>query len=282
MRRTSTPDARFLKDITGSTHNFANAGLRVSATPPGELTGSFVFSSHVLDINIASAQTTLAINSDHLMRGETPANSVAWVPKGSDGRIATKNRDWCLGIEVGSERLAHLTVDDPMGTGGLGDYRPFQSAPQTAHLSCLLLSHLRFGLLDRLFVEGMSLAILAGGLGVARTGRETNGPATAGTNPRIARALDYVEAHLGGDLSVAELAAVAAMSPSWFQSAFKATIGQPVFAYVRERRLERARALLADRRLSLSQIAYGCGFSSHSHMTQLFRAHYGSSPKNMR
>ena len=72
------------------------------------------------------------------------------------------------------------------------------------------------------------------------------------------------------------------MSPSWFQTAFKTATGRPVFAHVRERRLERARALLADRRLSLSQIAYACGFSSHSHMTRLFTAKYGITPTEMR
>ena len=79
-----------------------------------------------------------------------------------------------------------------------------------------------------------------------------------------------------------DIAAVAAMSPSSLQSAFKALTGRPVFSYVRERRLERARILLADRRLSLAQIAYDCGFSSHSHMTRLFTARYGASPRAMR
>ncbi|MDX8350864.1 AraC family transcriptional regulator [Cognatiyoonia sp. IB215182] len=282
MSRTPTPDATVLSDITGSTQNFSNAGLRVSATPPGELTSSFVFSSHVLDVNIAAAQTTLAVNSDYFAKGDTPENSVAWVPKGSDGRISTQNRSWCLGIEVEPERLAHLTKDDPIGISGLGDYRPYRSAPQAALFGRQLLSHLRFGPLDRLFVEGMSLAILACGLGVARTGVEATGPSTAGTHPRIARALDYIEVHLGEDLSVATIASAAAMSPSWLQTAFKANTGQPVFAYVRERRLERARILLADRRLSLSQIAFECGFSSHSHMTRLFTARFGVSPREMR
>ena len=145
-------------------------------------------------------------------------------------------------------------------------------------LAVMLIAHLRQGNADRLSAEGLSIALAA----CALCECNIDGVSVVGTDPRIARAADYIETHLGEDLSVDDIAAVAAMSPSSLQSAFKAVTGRPVFAYVRERRLERARILLADRRLSLAQIAYDCGFSSHSHMTRLFTARYGASPRAMR
>jgi AraC-like DNA-binding protein len=72
------------------------------------------------------------------------------------------------------------------------------------------------------------------------------------------------------------------MSVSWLKTSFRATVGKPVWAYVQERRLEHARLLLSDPDLSLAQIAYECGFSSHSHMTRLFKRRYGVPPAAMR
>ncbi len=263
-------------------HVFTEAGLRVCATSPGALAFNFDFGAHLIDLNLAPAMTRLAINSDRLVESVTPENSIACVPAGTTGRIATENRDWCLSIEIKPDRLESLTHDDRLTPDrSFREYRTFDTAPRAAHLGRLLLGHLRFGEPDRLLVEGLSLAILADGLNLAR-GHRTPVMSSADTDPRIARAIDYIEAHLGKDLSVAEIATIAAMSPSWFQSVFRAIIGRPVFAYVRERRFERARVLLADRRLSLSQIAYTCGFSSHSHMSRMFRARYGTSPSDMR
>ncbi len=261
-------------------HEFARSGLRVLALPPGPAEVAYFMKPLIIDVNLNPVSHDLAVNSDRIRTQTVPADSVSWGPPDTELRLRTTNIDWGLVMEFDPDHVTAL-ASERLETGGIPtdfvDYRP---APQTARLGRQLISHLRFGIPDRLFVEGMSIAIFATALTTAQLAGQA--PSLANTDPRIDRAIDYIEANLAEDLSIAAIANVAGMSPSWFQSAFRAFTGQPVFAYVRARRLERARLLLAGPRLSLSQIAFACGFSSHSHMSRLFRARFGASPSEMR
>ena len=71
------------------------------------------------------------------------------------------------------------------------------------------------------------------------------------------------------------------MSPSWFARAFRRATGAPVHAFVRERRLERARAMLVSD-MPLAEIARVCGFADQSHLTRAFRTRYGVTPGEAR
>ena len=99
---------------------------------------------------------------------------------------------------------------------------------------------------------------------------------------RIARVVDYVEAHFGAPLTVAELAAVACLSPAHFSRVFKETKGEAVWSYVQRRRCERVHEALVTSEASLAQIAHDCGFSNQAHMTRAFRARFGVTPGAVR
>ena len=98
------------------------------------------------------------------------------------------------------------------------------------------------------------------------------------TDPRLVRAVDYVESYLEQALSVGELACVATMSTSGFARAFRAVTGEPVWAYVQRRRSERARELLVDSALPIDEVARRCGFATSSHLTRVFKSYYGVTP----
>jgi AraC family transcriptional regulator len=99
---------------------------------------------------------------------------------------------------------------------------------------------------------------------------------------KLRRVLAYVEEHLTGDLTVAELASVACLSIFHFTRAFAAAMGMPPHRYVSERRLERAKATIAAGRASLSEIALDCQFSSQSSFTRAFRRATGVTPAEYR
>lgn len=90
--------------------------------------------------------------------------------------------------------------------------------------------------------------------------------------------VDHVEAHLGRDLSLARLARVAGVSASHFKTLFKRSLGVPVHEYVIQRRVERAKTLLASSELPASQIALETGFSHQSHMARHMRRILGVTP----
>ncbi len=259
----------------------ASGGMRIVALPPGEI--DLFMMADVFSIEVIPGRALPLIDLTVAgRRNRTPLvpRSLGWIPPGVDYRVRCNNPDWELVIEFTLETLLDFTAETETERSLPGEFLFWQDAPRAAVLAEMALHHLRFEIRDPLLIEGLATAILAEGRRTHTAGATR--ASDIGTEPRIARAIDYIEAHLGDDLSVAEIAGVASMSPSWFQSAFRAVMGRPVFAYVRERRLERARILLADRRLSLSQIAFACGFSSHSHMSRLFRARFGVSPKDLR
>jgi AraC family transcriptional regulator len=132
-----------------------------------------------------------------------------------------------------------------------------------------------------LFAEGVSLALLARLR--ACYGRSTTAQRPLRKlSPSQARAtVDFVEAHLGAELSVARLAAQVEMSPYTFSRLFKASFAMTPHSFVLSRRLDRAEVLLAGRQ-SLSEIALSLGFASQSHFTEAFHRRTGRTPMTAR
>jgi AraC family transcriptional regulator len=99
---------------------------------------------------------------------------------------------------------------------------------------------------------------------------------------RIAmRVTDYIDAHLDTRLTLAELADVADFSVPHFKVLFRATFGAPVHRYVVERRIERAKCLLAQNRMPVSRIALECGFAHASHMAYWMKRTLGITPRDI-
>lgn len=97
---------------------------------------------------------------------------------------------------------------------------------------------------------------------------------------RINLVLDYVRTRPTADLSVTELARVAAFSSFHFHRLFTAIVGETVAQYVLRIRLERAVALLkADPTLPILAAAVDSGFQSASAFSRAFRQRYGTSAR---
>ena len=95
-------------------------------------------------------------------------------------------------------------------------------------------------------------------------------------------AVDYIESHMGEDLSLDCLAVAAAMSPFRFARAFKNATGRAPRQYVTARRMQRARELLRSPRHDIAEVAYRVGFATQSHFTAVFHRHCGITPRRFR
>lgn len=106
---------------------------------------------------------------------------------------------------------------------------------------------------------------------------------TAGLSPqRLARCRQYVENHLGGDLTVAEIARAVDMSLFHFARAFKQSTGKTPHAYVLERRIAAAQSLVRNTTRPLNEISSELGFSSPSHFSAVFNRLSGTAPSEYR
>lgn len=100
---------------------------------------------------------------------------------------------------------------------------------------------------------------------------------------RINRVIDYVQAHLDGDLTLQRLAEVAAFSPFHFHRVFAAITGETLSDFIRRVRIERAAgALISLPEANVLEIALRYGFSSAATFARAFKAHFGMSATQWR
>ena len=92
------------------------------------------------------------------------------------------------------------------------------------------------------------------------------------------RVITYIESNIGLNICVADLADIVRLSPSHFSRAFRASFGQPPFAYVKTRRVRYAQVIMLNTREPLSRVALDCGMCDQAHFTRVFRAIVGISP----
>lgn len=96
------------------------------------------------------------------------------------------------------------------------------------------------------------------------------------------RVREYVDAHLGENMDLAELASIAGLSVFHFARQFKQSAGVTPHHYLVQRRIERAQDMLARTDLALSEIAVAAGFSDQSHLARHFRQMLGTTPREFR
>ena len=106
---------------------------------------------------------------------------------------------------------------------------------------------------------------------------------TGGLSPYALRTVcEYIDAHLAQPLTLAVLAKEAALSEYHFARMFSLSMSIPPHQYVMQRRLDVAKQLIALSEYSFTEIAYRCGFSSASHLSQRFKIETGVTPTQYR
>jgi AraC family transcriptional regulator len=153
--------------------------------------------------------------------------------------------------------------------------------PLLEQLAIAVLNALREGGADdRVYVETLAhvIAVHLARTHSARSAARSAAPADGLSRARIRRLLDYIEQHLGEDLSLEAMAAEVELSPLYLVRAFRAAVGQSPHQYVVSRRVEHARRLLSGTATPIADIALAAGFSSQSHLSNWFRRIVGVSP----
>lgn len=104
-------------------------------------------------------------------------------------------------------------------------------------------------------------------------------PSPAGAN--FDAVIDWIDANLAEKLSLDELADRAGIGRTTFAQQFVRRFGCSPHRYILLRRMEKARALLQEGGLRVTEIAYDLGFSSQSHFSTAYKAVTGESPRDV-
>ncbi|MEW6497069.1 MAG: AraC family transcriptional regulator, partial [Cyanobacteriota bacterium] len=139
------------------------------------------------------------------------------------------------------------------------------------------------GVGSRLYVESLFAALSAHLIRHHCTSKPKISTASGGlSQAKLRQVIEYINDNLEQDLSLRAIAQTVQMSPYHFARRFKLSTGLTPHQYVLHCRLERAKRLLADTELAITDIAYRAGFSSPSHLTRVFRQHIATTPKAYR
>jgi AraC family transcriptional regulator len=98
----------------------------------------------------------------------------------------------------------------------------------------------------------------------------------------LARVLAYIDANIGRDIALADLAQLVGVSKYYLIRSFRAATQRTPYGYLVERRLARAIDALRQSTMSVKQIGRHAGFKSAPGFSNVFKKHYGMSPSKFR
>ncbi|WP_088348755.1 MULTISPECIES: AraC family transcriptional regulator [Rhodomicrobium] len=132
---------------------------------------------------------------------------------------------------------------------------------------------------ERPYFEALGTVLAHELIRLGREARQGEGPVKGGLaawQQRVAAA--YIEEHLAEPIPLLTLARLVRLSPHYFCRAFKQSFGVPPHRYHSTRRVEHAKALLADPAITVTEIGLRLGFSETSSFSAAFRRATGQTP----
>lgn len=161
--------------------------------------------------------------------------------------------------------------------------RPLVLSGRARGLAQDLFSPEHTGLVGRLLAESCALELLAHAL-KAQSGRDE--VTTSSLHPRdvarIHRVRDKLLANLDAEHHLCDLARDVGTSASALKYKFTTVIGEPVFQFLRNKRLDRARNGLMHESWTVSQAAYYVGYRHATNFATAFRRRFGVAPTSSR
>lgn len=98
------------------------------------------------------------------------------------------------------------------------------------------------------------------------------------TARQLRHVLEYIEANLSEDVSLAEIARACASSISSLSRGFKTALGISPHQWILNRRIALAQRLIYEGAMALSEVAVCGGFVDQSHLTRAFVSKVGNTP----
>ncbi len=97
---------------------------------------------------------------------------------------------------------------------------------------------------------------------------------------RVDKALKHIHANFTQSMNIDELSVLVNMSPSAFHRAFNDVTASSPIQYIKKIRLDRARELMLNKHLRVSEAAMQVGYESSTQFSREFKRYYGSSPSD--
>lgn len=203
---------------------------------------------------------------------------ISIIPPGQPHQLSWQRDADLTVILIAPEFLKRIAHESGMrGIEIIGQYGAFD--PVIWHLGRELRAELRrHRQLDGAYIQSVA-TVLARHL-VSTYVAAVRLPVENGGLPRfkLRRAIEYVHENMVEDIGFRDVAAHLKMSAYHFARMFKQSTGESPHRYIVRCRMERAKALLSEARLPISDVAFEVGYKSQSHFTTCFGRMTGVTP----
>lgn len=98
----------------------------------------------------------------------------------------------------------------------------------------------------------------------------------------VAKVKSYIDQHYCEDITRENLGEIVYLSSGYLAQSFKKEIGISLGGYVIEKRMEKARQLLQEGKMSVSEVAVAVGYDNFTYFSRVFKTKVGQSPKEYR
>ena len=243
-------------------------------------------SHHLLLVNLSGGTRQVNQFDECEYDGSVNSGDFFFLPSGMPGYIAWETTAKSIIFTIPPDFLSEIAATTECLNHDKIELRsiPLGRDPQLETIARSFLSEMTTdGLGGRLYTE--SLANL---FGIHLLRHYCTTPATLRTYKgglsdfQLKSAIDYIRSHLDAQLSLENIAAELNLSHYYFCALFKQSMGISPWQYVIRQRVERAKELLKNRDLSISEVAFSCGFSNQSHLNKHFRSATGIAPGTYR
>lgn len=98
----------------------------------------------------------------------------------------------------------------------------------------------------------------------------------------VQEAIRYIHENLAANMSIRDIAEVAHLNPQYFMRLFRKETGRSVLEYITECRLQKAKQLLKESNLPITEVALAVGYDNFSYFSKLFKRNEGMPPSDYR
>lgn len=218
------------------------------------------------------------------IRSRSVTGGITVAPRGFGGRFHCDGRPLASNVFISRDRLERSA--EAMGFGRTPELLPrlnFEDSKLFAILSLISAEAEASETHSRLFLERLldllCVQLLRGHAAFPIHPLDYG----AGLRPfQVRRVTDYMVQHLDEPIGLQGLADLLGLSRFHFCTAFRQATGSTPHHWLVRLRMERARQLLLDERLSITEVALGVGYQTPSSFAQAFRAMVGATPTEYR
>ncbi|MBI4785274.1 MAG: helix-turn-helix transcriptional regulator [Oscillatoriophycideae cyanobacterium NC_groundwater_1537_Pr4_S-0.65um_50_18] len=275
-------ETQYLPILSSQDQGWENILVNQFQHPPGEATCHFS-DEHTVCLSLAARP----VRSLHIKGGKTHTGlygkgDISITPAQVPLFARWEDEDHFLEIRIAShfiQTVARETLDKQAAQIELASEFRMRD-PQLESIALLLLTELQqknSG--SKLYIESLSNVLAVHLLRQYATSKPQVFIYRGGLPQRqLAQVLDYIHDHLDQEITLADLAALLSMSQFHFSHLFKQAIAITPYQYLLQQRIERAKQLLKQTDQPIMEIAFQCGFNSHSHLSKQFRQLTGITP----